>query len=99
MKTPGLFVTAVALALASVAARADALFFTVPVLPGPSSPRANPAPPPRPLMPQPSVRARDHLADREQMPIGEPDEAGRIAPSVPSARGDDGKLLPTHRPR
>src|SRR5690242_14666660 len=102
MKSTRLFAIAAALALGSAAARADGLFFTVPLIPGPSSQRATtPAQQPRPLMPQPSGTARERSVEREQpaVSLGERDATGRIAPTVPSARGDDGRLLPTHRSR
>jgi hypothetical protein len=52
------------------------------------------------MQPMPT-RERDRTAEHAQPTVGpgEPDETGRIGPTVQSERGADGKLLPTHRPR
>ena len=100
MKVPILLSLGVALTLGSVAAYADGLFFTVPLVPGPSGPRPNAGQPPAraPLPPLP--RSQPSTPDPAQaVAPGEPDAAGRIGPTVQAERDPDGKLLPTHRPR
>lgn len=72
------------------------LFFIGPLGPGPY----------RPLMPGPgptTYQAPPRLQccpyDRVALSPGEPDEDGRIRPTVQVERGVDGKLLPTYHPR
>ena len=99
MKAPVALVLGVALALGSAAAYADALLFTVPLVPGPSGTRPNAGPQPARIQPLPNPQYR--TPDRPPIAVGpgEPDETGRIGPTVQVERGPDGKLLPTHHPR
>lgn len=100
MKVPILLSLGVALTFTSVAARADGLFLTVPLVPGPSAPRQNPAPPPPRAPLPPLTTSQPRKPDPTQVvPVGERDAAGRIGPSVQAERGPDGKLPPTQRLR
>lgn len=90
--------------------RTQEVMFNWQLVPGPSgyrgplAPAPNPTfrqgPPARPLAQQPPavrITAPDRMATTPGH--GEPDETGRIGPTVQADRDADGKLLPTHAPR
>jgi hypothetical protein len=112
MNTKLALLTSCALLLGTMTAEhaaADGVLFNYQLVPGPSGYRGplprqagpvqgQPAPP---VLRQPPVTVDRRYADRPWIDVGpgEPDETGRVGPTVQTERDPDGKLPPTYRPQ